>query len=360
MKKIILLIALTFAFWPSFSQLRGKIDIPDIPGYKTLKCDFHIHTVFSDGLVWPTVRIGEAYLEGLDAIAITDHIEYRPFKNDINASHNRSYEIAKNVAQSNGIILIKGSEITRNMPPGHHNAIFLTDSEPLDTPDYLDAFKAAKEQNAFIFWNHPGWSAQQPDTTLWMDMHTQLYNDGFMYGIEVVNGQEYYPEAHQWCLDKKLTFLGNTDIHGPIQTQVDFSKGEHRTMTLVFAREATGEAIKQALFDGRTAVYFKNLVIGQEKYLRELFENAFEILKIDKNKDRFSITIENKSDFTFELEKTEHDTNLVYFRHLTIKPKEKRTITVRFQNGATGGHVNFKINNFLSKPNQGMSYTFEI
>ena len=31
----------------------GKINFPDIPGYQTLKCDLHIHTVFSDGSVWP-------------------------------------------------------------------------------------------------------------------------------------------------------------------------------------------------------------------------------------------------------------------------------------------------------------------
>ena len=35
------------------AQAKHKINIPDILGYKTLKCDFHMHTVFSDGMVWP-------------------------------------------------------------------------------------------------------------------------------------------------------------------------------------------------------------------------------------------------------------------------------------------------------------------
>lgn len=48
--------------------MRNEIRIPDLKGYRTLKCDFHIHTVFSDGTVWPTVRVEEAYREGLDAI----------------------------------------------------------------------------------------------------------------------------------------------------------------------------------------------------------------------------------------------------------------------------------------------------
>ena len=49
------------------AQRRNEIQVPDLDGYTTLKCDFHMHTVFSDGLVWPTVRVDEAYREGLDA-----------------------------------------------------------------------------------------------------------------------------------------------------------------------------------------------------------------------------------------------------------------------------------------------------
>lgn len=40
--------------------------------------DLHIHTVFSDGNVWPTLRVEEARREGLDLIAMTEHLEYQP------------------------------------------------------------------------------------------------------------------------------------------------------------------------------------------------------------------------------------------------------------------------------------------
>ena len=79
MKKLFLSLALCGIVQMGFGQAVDKsIDIPDLDKYQTLKCDFHMHTVFSDGLVWPTVRVDEAYSEGLDAIAITEHIEYRP------------------------------------------------------------------------------------------------------------------------------------------------------------------------------------------------------------------------------------------------------------------------------------------
>ncbi len=96
---------------PATAQLntRKHIAIPDIPGYQTLACDFHMHTVFSDGAVWPTVRVEEAWREGLDAISITDHIEYQPNRADIPTNHNRNYAVAKPVAESLDIILIRGT-----------------------------------------------------------------------------------------------------------------------------------------------------------------------------------------------------------------------------------------------------------
>jgi len=33
------------------AQVRDPLPVPDLPGYKTLKCDVHMHTVFSDGQV---------------------------------------------------------------------------------------------------------------------------------------------------------------------------------------------------------------------------------------------------------------------------------------------------------------------
>ncbi len=359
MKKNFLIVLALCAFLPLFAQQRGKIIIPDLKGFVTLKCDFHLHTLFSDGSVWPTARIDEAFREGLDAIAITDHIEYRPNKADIPASHNRSYEIAQTAAKNRGIILVKGSEITRDMPPGHHNAIFITNSDELEKPDYMDAFRAAKAQGAFLFWNHPGWLAQQPDTTLWWPEHTKLLEQGMMHGIEVVNGS-YFIEAHQWALDKKLTMIGNSDSHGPIS----LAAGKHRTMTLVFAKAATADAIHEALTERRTVVYHEDFIIGEEKFLKELFENAIE-WSMSKNNNVVTVTVKNNSDLTFHLKLTNHDRRLVYFRNTdifpyTIGPNRTQTFSVRLLQGVTGGDVNFRVENLLVKPNTGMNYTLKL
>lgn len=360
MKKLFIPAFLLVLGITSFAQTRNEVRIPDLKGYKTLKCDFHIHTVFSDGLVWPTVRVDEIYREGLDAMAIADHIEYRPHKDDIKASFNRSYDLSEKYAKDRGIILIKASEITRSMPPGHFNALFLTDNDSLDTKEYMDAFRAAKAQNAFIFWNHPGWSAQQPDTTLWWKEHTELLKAGYMQGIEVVNGDEYYPEAQQWCMDKKLAMLGNTDVHAPIQAVYDFAKGEHRPMTLVFARESSAQGIREALENRRTAVYFEDKIIGEEVYVKELFENSIEIVNVQKTEKNVSIMLKNNSDLVFKLKKTDHDANLVYFREYDINPHGTYVINVKLNNGVKGGNVNFEVTNLLVKPNCGMQYSYPL
>ena len=308
MRRFYLPVILALAAQICFSQTRDKdLDIPDLDNYQTLKCDFHIHTVFSDGLVWPTVRVDEAYAEGLDAIALTEHIEYRPHKQDIQADHNRSYELIKQYAKDKDVILIKGSEITRDMAPGHHNAIYINDSEPLDTPDYMNAFKAAKAQQ-------------------------------------------------QWCLDKKLTMIGNSDIHQPIQTDIDFSKGEHRTMTLVFAKERSAEGIREALNNRRTAVFVGEKIIGEEAWLKELFKSAVKVEKVNRGKNSVQLVVYNNSDLTFYLKKGEHDPNLTYFREYKIAPKCKHTISVRLKEPATSGHIDFEITNLLVSPNKGLDY----
>jgi hypothetical protein len=60
-----------------------RIVFPDTAEGMTLVVDLHTHSVFSDGHVWPSVRVGEAIADGLDAVAITEHLEWQPHLDDI-------------------------------------------------------------------------------------------------------------------------------------------------------------------------------------------------------------------------------------------------------------------------------------
>ena len=61
-----------------------ELRFPDLKdGRLVLSVDTHTHSVFSDGHVWPTVRVWEANKDRLDAMAITEHLEYQPYRKDI-------------------------------------------------------------------------------------------------------------------------------------------------------------------------------------------------------------------------------------------------------------------------------------
>jgi 3',5'-nucleoside bisphosphate phosphatase len=302
---------------------RKEIRIPDIPGYLTMKCDFHMHTVFSDGTVWPTVRVREAWSEGLDAISITDHIEYLPHKEDIKKDFNRPYEIALPGAEALSLILIKGTEITRSQPTGHYNAIFLDDVNPLDQPDSLKALKAAVDQGAFVFWNHPGWKdTDENGLARWQPVHTAIFEKGLIQGIEVVNGRDYYPNAHRWAIEKKLTLLGNTDIHQP--RAHNYSPGEIRPLTLVFARGKNRPSIKEALFERRTAVYVEGNLYGERRFLEPLFEESVELLTPGitlKGKRGWDyLQVKNTSDIAFKLAADGKVDGIDFTQQVTLMP----------------------------------------
>lgn len=345
------------------TRVRNQIKIPDIKGYRTLKCDFHLHTVFSDGNVWPVTRVEEAWREGLDVISITDHIEYQPHKNDLPTNHNRPYEIAKSAAAQLGILLIRGTEITRSTPPGHHNAIFLNDVNPLDTEIFQDALKAGTDQGAFIFYNHPGWKDPE-GKAVWFPYQTELYDNGWLHGVEVVNGNSYYPLAHAWCLEKNLTLIGNSDAHNPVHFDYDYENGRHRPVTLVFAKKKSAKDIKEALFKRRTVVYWKNYLIGEEKYLKPLFNESVEVLNPEitiKAKGTAYLQIKNTSEIPFELKSAgiSESEYITCPASLTLYPEKTVLLEVKGKSAEFSGkkkiRLRYTVENLLVAPETGLS-----
>ncbi len=276
------------------SNVRTEISIPGFDGYQTLKCDLHIHTVFSDGLVWPTVRVVEAWQEGLDAIAITDHIEYRPYKETVKGDLNEAYRIAKQKGDEIGFIVIQGTEITRSKPIGHLNALFINDANPMDVEDPLKAIDIALEQGAYIQWNHPGWP---DDKSTLYPVHEELLKAGKIHGVEVVNYMEYYPVVFDWCNTYDIAPTANTDIHDLITGDYGRAEGTMRPMTLVFAAEKTEQGIKEALMASRTAALFDGMLFGKEEYLSRLVRASLQVRAINEK----TAEVTNISDIPYEM-----------------------------------------------------------
>jgi hypothetical protein len=108
------------------------IVFPDTAERVTITTDLHTHSVFSDGHVWPTVRVAEAEKDGIDALAMTEHLEWQPHIADIpHEDRNRSYEEAVRSSKNLNLTIIAGAEITRSDEAGHINAVFIRDANAL-------------------------------------------------------------------------------------------------------------------------------------------------------------------------------------------------------------------------------------
>jgi len=296
------------------------ITIPDVSGpngkkYKVLKGDFHMHTIFSDGDVMPRARVQEAVQNGLDCISITDHIEYRPFFGGSAASsvklaernddHNISYTIAKPVADNSNLILIRGTEITKStMPPGHFNAIFLKDVNPVAAvvSDWKQMLAAATDQGAFVTWNHPGWVAPRSGGLAegvpmsFTDEHEDVRKKGHLHGIEVFNGTQHYPIVSDWCNELDLGILAVSDIH-PSELQRYGVQNLRRPITLVLAEERTEESIREAFFAHRTIGWAADMIFGKPEWVEKLFTACVGISTANR-----SVTIKNKGDIPMNLQ----------------------------------------------------------
>ena len=285
---------------------------PNIEGYVTLKADLHTHTVFSDGNVWPTIRVQEALRENLDAISLTEHLEYQPHKADIpHPDRNRAYILALEEAKDHELLIVPGSEITRSEPVGHSNAVFINDANKLMASAPEAPFEEAKKQKAFVFWNHPAWHAQSPTgNPILSDFQKERIEKGELHGIEVINSVDYAEESLALALEHNLTIMGTSDIHGLIDWDYT-EKGNHRPITLIFAREKSLESMKEALFEGRTVAVYNSLLVGKSEYLKPLIQASVilesasylpetTVLKVVlKNISSSDLLFENQMDFNF-------------------------------------------------------------
>ena len=352
------------------AQEHRAIEFPDVEPYVTLVCDFHMHTVFSDGSVWPNIRVQEAIRDALDAIAVTEHLEYQPYRADIpHPDRNRSHQVATQSAQNEELIVINGSEITRSLPPGHLNAIFLEDANALvaapgeDALDPMDVFREARRQDAFVFWNHPNWVAQSPSGVAELtEMHHTLIAEGLMQGIEIANEQTYSDEALQIALDHNLTLLGTSDIHGLVDWEFDVPGGGHRPVTLVFAAERTADGIKEALVARRTAVWFRNTLIGRAEHLMPLLEASVQVTAADflGSTSVLRVTIANHSDAELILRNTSDYTLHESANLVTLPPHGATDINVKTLESPALITLSFEVLSALTAPGTHPSIDLEV
>jgi len=307
---------------------RVEFVLPEVGGYTVYKADLHTHSIYSDGDCTPEFRVREAWYDGLDVLAITEHVEYRRHEGKmlnflkgyvpegtepvnyniiakpadeqgIRSDLNFPVKLAQETAAKYGITIIPGAEITREpIAYGHYNALFTTDNNAIYAADALQSLRNAKAQGALVMHNHPGWrrkSLEHPE------FEVAAYGEGLIDGIEIMNGGEFYPKAISRAHAKSLFVSANTDIHDSA-TETYRAQGHRRNMTLIFAKENTLEALREAIEARRTLAYSFGTIAGDEQLLKDLFTASVRtsVLHTDA-KGRRTVSLTNNSSVQYVL-----------------------------------------------------------
>ena len=389
-KFLLLLVVTLIGFTPSLSAQkkvadvrsmyntayrRTEIILPQVKGLNCYKADLHIHTIYSDGSLTPRQRVREAWYDGMDVLAITDHLEGNGFAKtmlkvlapynkdkkpskwsnahkagrvltDLNAAFDEAAEEAKNYP----ITLIKGAEIgLEPKEKGHFNALFLKDIPAIYDPDEITRFKNVHKQGGIIIHNHPTYRRSTSDKSEWQE---EVYKAGYIDGVEVANGTGFYPRMVRRCIEEKLIMIGSTDAH----TTLDFYKTGNlfRTHTIIFAKDRSEASIKKAMLKHQTLVYCGGHIIGSEQWLKEFFNASIECKVVSENAKKgnrvFQLTNHTSIPYTLRRGKGEY----------TLNPFE--SITISFGKDKEGNYRNptLRVANMWGKDNKNLTLDIKI
>ena len=408
---------------PDRPATEREIHFPDVNGYQTLVVDLHTHSVFSDGHVWPTIRIAEAERDGLDGIAITEHLEWQPHILDIpHPDRNRAFEESSLAAKNLDLLVIPGIEITRNDQAGHMNAVFVTDANQLvrqrNSTMHLPEHKFATREEAVAFASEAtsggykdAHAVELEGKTVWIPFadeasyltlvaythaaeqearevlelangqgaftfwnhpqfskprakidafHKDAVRAGLLHGIEIANGSRYYENAHRLALKHDLALIGTSDVHNLIDWDYSPQDGGHRPVTLVFASAKTNEAAKEALFAKRTAVWWKNTLIARPAEMAALLAASLTVEKSSWSGNTLRVSLNNQSDADFQLR---NQSGLVIRRHGPVIEAASNAVTVvefRFAKPQPQVELQFEVLNALVAPGKSGTITFKL
>jgi len=148
-----------------------------------------------------------------------------------------------------------------------------------------------------------------------------VWKKGHLHGIEVFNGVQFYPIVHDWCNERDLAIMTNSDIHS---SELDSFGRQNlrRPMTLVLAKERTFESAREAFFEKRTIGWAADMVFGRDPWVEKLFRACVAIQKTEAG-----LTLRNLSDIPCVIEADGKTSELPPQGSLNIGPAQKLTVT---------------------------------
>lgn len=311
-----------------YKEARKEIILPQVRGLNIYKADLHLHSIFSDGNVTPQFRVSEAWQDGLDVIAITEHLEYRGMeqtmidflegyvpkgtkavntvlmdnpatKEGIKADLNLPIRLAEQAAERYGITVIPGTEISRTPETiGHYNALFVKDVNTIYHPDCYESFRRAKKQGALIVHNHPGWRRTSMEIG---PFEQKAYGEGLIDGIETFNSADIYPLAIDRAKRYGFFMVGATDAHGSVARDY-IMHHPIRNLTMIFAKDKSLASLREAMDNNLTVAYAWGHMTGEKSLLSDLFKASVQchVERTDSNGTR-TVALTNTTSLDYAL-----------------------------------------------------------
>ena len=153
--------------------------------------------------------------------------------------------------------------------------------------------------------------------------------------------------------------MGTSDVHNLIDWDYKPHSGGHRPVTLILSKARNEGSIKSALFSRRTVVWYKDLLIGEEKNVDMLVKACLEIssasymysssvlkVKIKNNSDT-KFTLKNKSGFTIA-----NDDD-----YIEVPPQDTVTIEVNTLKRLPEIDLDLIVLNAITAPKENLSLT---
>mgnify|MGYP001422197268 CR=1 FL=1 len=184
--------------------------------------------------------------------------------------------------------------------------------------------------------------------------HQSATEDGLLHGIEIANGDAYYPNAHRIAMENDLALIGVSDVHELIdwvyRQEADHNPG-HRPVTLALAEEDSLQGVKEALFAKRTIVWWKDVLIGRQAHIDELLAAPLSIDSVDRTPWGIKVNIRNISDAPFQVIERSGVPLTSQASIIEIAPNDITGVTMKGKSLIAPIALNFEVLNALVAPN---------
>ena len=136
-------------------------------------------------------------------------------------------------------------------------------------------------------------------------------------------------------------------------------------MTLIFAKEASVNGVREALEARRTAVFADGCVYGDEKLLTDLLDACLKVETVIQQGKNTMVTLKSLSSIPLRLSRNDSNPDAAYSRFKVVYPFETQVYGCRglvYKTPIVKDEfiMSFDVENFYTAPGKNLNYKIKI